>query len=250
MFDLEKLEKNRQKSIDVIQSSKFHQFIHADIIDRLEPLDKEFSEILIIKPAIEELITEHIKVISPNSNITSISKLDENLPKNKFDLIIFPLGFHWISDVQTFLNQIKSTLKENGIFICSFPGGGSLRKLRIKLIELEASQQIPHTAHISPFIQFEHITPLLQQSGFIENIIDMEPLELEYDTPLDLMKALKRHGEANTLTAGATYSITKKMHKELKNTTEKPFSDLINLITFISSPKKNSIKLKSKHYLG
>ena len=178
MFDLEKLKKNRKKSIGAIQSSKFHQFIHADIIDRLEPLDKEFNEILIIKPAIEELITEHIEVISSNSNITAISELDENLPKNKFDLIIFPLGFHWISDVKTFLNQIKSTLKENGIFICSFPGGGSLRKLRIKLIELEASNQIAHTAHISPFIQFEHITPLLQQAGFMENIIDMEPLEL------------------------------------------------------------------------
>lgn len=250
MFDLEKLEKNRQKSIDAIKSSKFHQFIHADIIDRLEPLDKDFNEILIIKPAIKKVITEHIKSIAPNSNITYISELDEHLPKNKFDLIIFPLGFHWISDVKTFLNQIKTILKENGIFICNFPGGGSLRKLRLKLIELEASNQIPHTPHISPFIQFEQITPILQQSGFIENIIDIEPLELEYDTPLDLMKALKNHGEANILKPGASYSITKNIYKALKNTDGASFSDLINLITFISSPKKNSIKLKSEHYHG
>ena len=250
MFDLEKLKKNREKSIDVIQSSKFHQFIHADIIDRLEPLDKEFNEILIIKPAIEKLITEHIEAISSNSNITYISKLDENMPKDKFDLIVFPLGFHWISDIKTFLSQIKSTLKENGIFICSFPGAGTLRKLRLQLIELEASNKIAHTPHISPFIQFEQLTPILQHSGFIENIIDMEPLELEYDTPLDLMKALKNHGEANILTAGANYSITKKMYNELGSAAEKPFSDLINLITFISSPKKNSIKLKFEHYQG
>ena len=247
MFDLEKLEKNREKSINVIQASSFHKFIHEDIIDRLDPLDKTFDEILIIKPAIEEIITEHLEVVSKNSNIQYVSNLDKELPKNKFDLIIFPLGFHWINDVKSFLNQIKLILKDNGIFICSFPGGGSLINLRKKLIELEISNKIAHAAHISPFIQFEHITPLLQQSGFIETIIDMESLELEHNSALDLMKAIKNHGEANILKASAGYSITKKMYLDLQDAAEEPFSDHINLITFIAAPKKNTIKLKPGH---
>ena len=107
MFDLEKLEKNREKSINVIQASSFHKFIHEDIIDRLDPLDKTFDEILIIKPAIEEIITEHLEVVSKNSNIQYITNLDVDLPKKKFDLIIFPLGFHWINDVKSFLDQCK-----------------------------------------------------------------------------------------------------------------------------------------------
>lgn len=250
MFDLEKLEKNRKKSIDIIQASHFHEFIHADIIDRLEPLDKDFSEVLIIEPGIEKMLIDQIKSMSENANITMASALENDLQKDKYDLIIFPLGFHWISDVEKFLVNIKIILKQDGIFICSFPGGGSLRNLRKKLIELEISNAKSHTPHISPFIQFEQVTPLLQQAGFIENIIDMEPLELEYKSPLDLMKALKNHGEANILTSGATYSITKKMYQELKNSTENSFSDLINLITFISSTKKNSIKLKYEHYQG
>ena len=244
MFDLEKLEKNRNKSINVIQASSFYKFIHEDIIDRLEPLDKTFDEILIIKPVIEEIITEHLETISKNSNIQYISNLEKELPKDKFDLIIFPLGFHWVNDVKNFLDQIKLILKDNGIFICSFPGGGSLRNLRRKLIELEISHKSTHAAHISPFIQFEHVTPLLQQSGFIENIIDMEALELEYNSPLDLMKAIKNHGEANILKSGARYSITKKMYFDLQKTAKDPFSDYINLITFIAAPKKNTIKLK------
>ena len=247
MFDLEKLEKNREKSINVIQASSFHKFIHEDIIDRLDPLDKTFDEILIIKPAIEEIITEHLEVVSKNSNIQYITNLDIALPKKKFDLIIFPLGFHWINDVKSFLDQIKLILKDNGIFICSFPGGGSLRNLRRKLIELEISNKVAHTAHISPFIQLEHITPLLGQSGFVETIIDMEPLELEHNSALDLMKAIKNHGEANILKASAGYSITKKMYQDLKNTEEETFSDYINLITFIAAPKKNTIKLKPGH---
>ena len=244
MFDLEKLEKNRNKSINIIQASSFYKFIHEDIVDRLEPLDKTFDEILILKPAIEEIITEQLESISKHSNIQYISTIDKELPKDKFDLIIFPLGFHWVSDVKSFLNRIKLILKDNGIFICSFPGGGSLRNLRRKLIELEISHKSTHTAHIAPFIQFEHITPLLQQSGFIENIIDIEALELEYNSPLALMKAIKNHGEGNILKPGARYSINKKMYFDLQKINKEPFSDYINLITFIAAPKKNTIKLK------
>jgi SAM-dependent methyltransferase len=244
MFDLEKLEKNCKKSINVIQTSSFYKFIHEDIIDRLDPLDKSFEEILIIKPALKEIITEQLESISKNSNIQYISNLDKELPKDKFDLIIFPFGFHWINDVKSFLNQINLILKDDGVFICSFPGGGSLRNLRRKLIELEILYKTIHTPHISPFIQFEHITPLLQQSGFVENIIDMEALELECNSPLDLMKAIKSHGEANILKPGASYSITKQMYSDLQKATKETFSDYINLITFIATPKKNTIKLK------
>jgi len=75
----------------------------------------------------------------------------------------------------------------------------------------------------------------------------MEPLELEHNSALDLMKAIKNHGEANILKASAGYSITKKMYQDLKNTEEETFSDYINLITFIAAPKKNTIKLKPGH---
>ena len=75
----------------------------------------------------------------------------------------------------------------------------------------------------------------------------MEPLELEYNSPLNLMKAIKNHGEANILKGKVGYSISKKMYLGLKEQTKIPFSDYINLITFIASPKKNTIKLKPKY---
>lgn len=244
MFDLKKLEYNRKKSKKIIESSKFYQFVNNDIIDRLEPIKHTFNDILIIEPAIEVIITRRLIQMLGEFNIQSVQNLNHKLPTNKFDLIIFPLGFHSINDVQNFLQKIALILKDDGIFICSFPGDSSLRNLRRKLIDLEILYNLKNTIHISPFIKFEHVTPLLQQSGFIEHIIDMEKIELEHNSPLDLMKAIKKHGESNILTLGARYSITKKMYFSLQDITNKPFIDYINLITFVASTQKRNIQLK------
>jgi SAM-dependent methyltransferase len=247
MFDLKKLEQKKEKSKQQIQDSSFFRFINNDLIDRIQPINRDFKEILIIKPSIESLLSSPLKKQYPNHNLT-ITHQYTNLPKNKFDLIIFPMGLHWVSDVQSFLHTAHQSLQKDGILVSNFPGGGSLNKLRYKLIEVESTNSKAHTPHISPFIQFEQVVPLLQQAGFAENIIDMETLELEHDSALDLMKMLQNIGESNALQCSISYSINKKMYEELKQPAEKLFTDQINLITFVSTPTKSSIKLKSKYF--
>ena len=248
MFDFKKLEQNRKKSRNTVQNSLFYQFIHNDIVDRLEPIDRIFNDILIINPAIENMLTFALKKKFPNHNLT-ISEMHAEFTVGKFDLIIFPMGLHWVCNIQDFLYKLRTSLKKNGILICDFPGGGSLKRLRYKLIELESVNNRAHVPHISPFIQFEQTTPLLQQAGFAENIVDMEPLKLEYNSPLALMKALQSVGESNALECKTSYSITKKMYKALKQQNNTVFQDQINLITLVSSPAKNSIQIKSKHFI-
>lgn len=253
MFDLKRLAINKIKSQQSIKNSEFFQFIHNDLVDRIRPIDKIFKEILIIQPSIENLLTTLLKEKHPNCNITITNNIPQTDPSEvkQFDLIIFPMGLHWVPDVQNFLATAHQYLQKNGILICNFPGGGSLQKLRYKLIELETANSNSHTPHISPFIQFEQVTTLLQQAGFAENIIDMEKLEIAHSSALNFMKTLKNTGESNALQNGISYSINKQMHRELsREQINHPFVDHINLITFISSPSKNSIKLKSEHFHG
>ncbi|PCJ26130.1 MAG: hypothetical protein COA94_05575 [Rickettsiales bacterium] len=294
MFDLQKLERNRAKSYAFIKGSNFHQFVCDDILNRLEPVDRDFKDILVIGSALGEMVCADVKKHYPNSNISLTSEVD-NLEQqskdhqskdhqskdhqskdhqSKFDLIIFPFGLHWVNDVQIFLAKIKRMLTDDGVFICSFPAAGTLPKLRLHLVQLEEKHSTSHVPHISPFIQFEQVTQLLQQAGFVENIIDTENLELEYDSPLALMRALKNHGESNALTCAPVYSITKAMHKELgkkkesdsegissgtgeeKDSAEEAdmkedsFIDFVNLTSFISSATKKTIKLKPKYFQG
>lgn len=239
MFDSRKLSVNKARAKNALKNSDFFQFTHQDLIERLSLIDKRFEKVLIIKPAVEELLTKPLKKANPNCTIETTEELDSN--DAKFDLIIFPFGLHWINDVQNFLSYTKHALSKDGLFICNFPGGGTLQNLRRLLVELELKHNSSHAPHISPFIRFEQMTPLLQQAGFVENIIDHQNIEIEAPSALQLMKALQNIGESNAIQNKISYSINKQMLLELQNNSSS-FIDYINLITFIATPTKGSIQ--------
>jgi NADH dehydrogenase [ubiquinone] 1 alpha subcomplex assembly factor 5 len=249
MFNTSRIEHNRIKSRNILDESPFHKFICADMIDRLAPIDRNFNKILLINPILKNFFAKTLTVKYPEHKLTIVEQLKQlDNVKQKFDLIIFPFGLHWVSNVQKLLKQIYDMLDTAGVFICNFSGGGTLSILRRKLIDLESKTSGVHVPHISPFIQFEHMTPLLTQAGFAENIIDIEPLTLEYESPLSLMKALKLAGESNSIENGVFYSITKNMYQELAVLKDQPFIDRVNLISFISSKTKRNIKLLKEHF--
>lgn len=242
MFDLNQIKLHRKKYKENIVNSEFYQFICTDIIDRLTQIDKSFSNALIIGQTSSKILISLLNQILPSCNITvSDSEDTTSYTPEGFDLIIFPFGLHWINDVQEFLYKITKYLHPDGIFLCNFPSSGTLRNLRIKLIEEESKMGIPHTPHISPFIGFDQVSPLLQQAGFVENIIDVEKIELEYESPLALMKTIQKIGESNALKNARPHSVTKEVYKSLQKKDNKIFTDQINLVTSASSKRKNTI---------
>lgn len=249
MFDLHKLTLNKKKSVQFVQNSPLIRFIHEDLIERLLPIDRVFQNILLINPPIENILSVALQQKYPNHKLTVVDSYTK-IPSNKFDLVIFPMGLHWVNDIQIFLKTICQSLQAGGVFMANFFGGGSLQKLRYKLMELEAVNGMAHAPHISPFIRFEQLVPLLQQAGFSENVIDHEILNIEQDSALGFMKMLQNIGESNVLMRGISYSINKNMYEELKHKQQGGFHDHINLITFLSSPSQKSIKLKSEHFHG
>lgn len=248
MFDLQNLRLNQLKNLDNIKASEFYSHLINDVTLRLEPIDKKYKNILIIDDEFE-LVSKPLRSIYDRTIFTvrDHDQLHTQLAEH-FDLILFPFGLHWVNEVQLLLSQIKLLLKKDGIFMANFIGGGSLNLLRRLLIKLEIEANIGHTPHISPFIQFDHVVPLLQQAGFTENITDMEAFELEYESPLLLMKAMQKLGQSNALTGAVKYSITKKMYQALKHYSEDRFIDHINIITLLACPIKKGIKLKPEFY--
>lgn len=243
MFNRSRLLKNISNNIDNILDSEFLNFIKADIIDRLVSLEHKSPRVLAIRDHenfIVDRICEQFGVIE----IETIADEEEigNLD-GKFDLVIFPFGLHMTNNVQEFLGQAADKLSENGIFVCNFAGGGSLNSLRQSFFQLEDKYSRPHSPHIIPMIRFDHVASLLSQAGFTENVVDMEKFELEFDTPVKAMRAIKDVGQGNVLDAHPGYSITKEMYIDLSKKETEKFVDNINLVTFIASKNKNTIKL-------
>lgn len=254
MFDLSYLDKNKLRSVHNIKNSEFYQFVGNDLIARLEPLDKTYNKILFINnsPSDSTNLECFKKSFSHDGEIEVVTP--ETLAfaeKKSIDLIYFPFGLHWISNIQEFLFTIYSILKEDGIFICNFAGAGSLNNLRKTIFLAEEQAGSAHFPHVIPFIKFDDVAELLKHAGFNENITDFENLTLDYRSPIDLMKALNKYGESNALVNRTHYSLTRQVYKILtsqNNSVTSNFFDQVNLITLISSPTKNSIKLKSAYF--
>ena len=245
IFNQVLVERRKTNSIGNIKNSDFYRFIYSDLMQRLEPINRTFKEGIVLGfgnyPVFPIDNSHRLKY----ENIEQLVLIE----KKSIDLVIFPFGFHWLNDVQKFLFKVKEILKNDGIFICNFAGAGSLNNLRKLLFLAEESNHLPHFPHISPFIKFEDMTPLMQQAGFAENIIDCETIELEYKNLILFMRALKSFGETNAINNRINYSITKPMYNYIKNY-ERNFLDKINLISLVSSPAKGSIKLKAENFSG
>lgn len=245
IFNQDLVKSRKINSIDNIKNSDFYQFLYSDLIQRLEPIDKTYKKGLVLGFGDYHMFP----INNPyNLNYTELDQL-VLIEKKSLDLVLFPFGFHWLNDVQKFLFKVKEVLKNDGLFVCNFAGSGSLNHLRKLLFLAEEDHNIPYFPHISPFIKFEDMTPLMQQAGFAENIIDCETIELEYKNPILFMRALKSFGETNAINNRINYSITKPMYNYIKNY-ERNFLDKINLISLVSSPAKGSIKLKAENFLG
>ena len=109
MFDQIRVRANRIKSEQIINESPFYQFICHDLVDRLKPIDKNFNQILLINPILKNNFVTFLEKIYSNStiNFANWDEIDSPLLNwnRKFDLIIFPFGMHWISDVQLLLKR-------------------------------------------------------------------------------------------------------------------------------------------------
>ena len=114
----------------------------------------------------------------------------------------------------------------------------------MKFIEAEIAANKPHFQHIMPFIHFDHVTPLFQHAGFVEVIIDYENIELSYDSPIEFIRLLKNIGESGASASSLFYSLSKDVYNILQSESS-GFNEQINIISFIASPNKNSIKLLS-----
>ena len=255
MFNHKHLFQNLDKNIDHILASDFFNFIREDITERILPISGSFDRVIIIRDHgniianalkgngldLKEIINIEDEELLINSNNSIESPLARY---GKVNLIIFPFGLHFTNDVQGFLRACANLLEEDGLLICNFASGGSLQNLRRYLISLESDLSLPHRSYIAPLIKFDDVPMLLKQAGFIESIVDMDQLELEFPTPLYLMKAIKKAGCSNVLSNMRSNQITKGIFYALSQGAyqDSPFIDHVNLTSFIASLKKKSIK--------
>ena len=141
-------------------------------------------------------------LMAKSINSTNVLVADDQLlcfKPESFDLIVSNCNLHFINDLPGFLVQIKSLLKEKGLFIASFFGGVTLQQLRQAFYRSELEYYNAVSPRIIPFVDVKSAGMLMRSAGFKNCISEREDIVVSYQDPLNLLKDIKNMGEANIM---------------------------------------------------
>lgn len=116
---------------------------------------------------------------------------------NSFDLVMSNLNLHWVNDLPGALLQIKNVLRPDGLFLAALAGGTTLRELRECLMEAELLVTGGVSPRVSPTIELQTASALLQRAGFALPVVDQEIYTFLYPDAFALMRDLRGMGAAN-----------------------------------------------------
>ena len=110
------------------------------------------------------------------------------LPKPAVQMVWANMALHMAADPQALISSWKECLSSDGFLMFSCLGPDTLRELR----QLYQSLGWPAPAH--EFTDMHDWGDMLVQAGFAEPIMDMERIELTFETPERLLQELRELG--------------------------------------------------------
>ncbi len=118
-----------------------------------------------------------------------------------FDLVVSAASLGGVDDLPGALVQIRRLLKPGGHFLAAFPGGESLKELRLALLGAEVDATGGVSARIAPTVSIEQAPGLLQRAGFASPVADVETVQVRYADLHALLRDIRGAGESNYLAA-------------------------------------------------
>ena len=133
------------------------------------------------------------KVVGVDSSQSMIDKAKEqfsnidfmvcdalDLPfENEFDVVFSNAVFHWISDHDALLSNVRNVLKSDGLLVCEFGASGNITTIEKAFMSVCSSLGYGYTPKFN-FPTYENFGKLLEGKGFVIDKI------YDYDRPTPL----------------------------------------------------------------
>jgi len=226
IFDHQQIEIFRKRAIKTGKEQSDFLLCYAvkDLQYRLKDVNRRFVYALdlhsynnllansLIKNNIEKVLrveTSHL-FLRDYENVIVSPREDLTIIPDGFDLVTSLLSMQFINNLPLYLQQVKSKLKDDGLFIGALLGDGSLNELRQSFIEAEIIENGGASPRISPLIELKTLGDLLSQAGFSFPVVDSEEILVEYSSFAMLLKDLKSWGVQNALFSRSKKPILRK----------------------------------------
>lgn len=110
-----------------------------------------------------------------------------------FGLVVSNLAYQWVSDLQTAFTEVERVLQPGGTFVFSTLGPATLHELLSSLTGAQSAAGGKRFA-FTPFAAVKEVEEALKSAGLQPFDTKVKKLIRRYDTPLHLLKRLKRTG--------------------------------------------------------
>lgn len=192
-----------------------------DCLERLALIRRPFKSALLVgcpdpgwRSRLEPLV-ESIDIVDPGQLFakaaggTCINEDQWDPPAQAFDLCLAMGTLDTVNDLPRALRLIRDSLTDNSLLIGAIAGGDCLPQLRRAMHH--ADQVSGGTSpHVHPRVEAASLAPLLTACGFVMPVVDVDRVQVSYETLGGLVTDLRRMGVTNILTSRAQTSILRK----------------------------------------
>lgn len=174
-----------------------------DVVERMDFMQLTPRNALIIGDW-TGLLPSVLKVRGVDVNDYPIGVFDEEqpVPGGPYDLVLHLLGLATVNDLPGALIHSRNALADGGLMIATFPGAGSLPKLRQAMLAADGERP---AARIHPMVDNQSAAGLLQRAGFKRQVVDSHTLSVRFSSLDRLVSDLRDHGMNNALMNSAPH---------------------------------------------
>lgn len=187
-----------QKDSNYDQAAIVQKEVFNRLVERLE--------YMLIKPgsalnlgAVAEYGGGLLQKLYPMASIFSYETTDYfNLENNRLplgdhsqQLIVSNLLFHWVNEPQKLLQEMSRVLDPKGVLLLTSMGVDTLKECK------EAFAQVDHYPHVHDFPDMHDVGDLLLELGFIDPVVDVQTLTVNYKSVQQLFQDLRDTGATN-----------------------------------------------------
>jgi len=210
MFDLELRALRRDRAFRTGPELFLHERSFEDCLERLALIQRRFRSALMIgcpdpgwRNRLGQLV-ESVEVADPGPLFAEATRgfciVEDQWepPARAYDLILSLGTLDTANDLPRALRSLRSSLTGDSLLIGALAGGDSLPQLRLAMHI--ADQVIGSSSpHVHPRIEAASLAPLLTASGFVRPVVDVDRVQVSYESLDRLVTDLRRMGATSIL---------------------------------------------------
>ena len=189
-----------------------HERAFDDCVDRLALIQRKFHSALLIgcpDPGWPQRLGDYagsVDIIEPGplfARAADAQCVDEDRfePRIKaFDLCVAISTLDTVNDLPRALQLVRASLKEDSLFIGALAGGEGVPQLR-RAMHVADQASGGASPRIHPRIEAASLAPLLGACGFIRPVVDVDRVQVSYESLDKLVRDLRGMAATNVLIA-------------------------------------------------